>query len=207
MRSSHWINRCISQVSPPNLQHVPNPHHDNADPRTRFRLKVITDLAEIPELRIFNFSLAMNHPHHRPYTEWKIPKRQRVIDLHHDTHVTNAEIKPITVVPTSTIRRILKSSPPRHNHNPRSGRPPKLNARDVRRLVRAVTSSQDGKQSSYMQLAKELEIQASESTIRRALRKAGFRRCVACPKPLVSCINRRKRLKWAREHLHWKLND
>ena len=37
--------------------------------------------------------------------------------------------------------------------------------------------------------------------------KAGFRRCVAYPKPLVSWIHRRKRLKWARGHIYWDLED
>ena len=58
-----------------------------------------------------------------------------------------------------------------------------------------------------MKIAEDLGITASESTIRRALRKAGFRRCIACSKPLVSWINRRKRLKWAREYLHWSIED
>lgn len=134
--------------------------------------------------------------HHKPNTEWDTPTRQRVIVLRNELKKTHSEIKELTGVPTPTIRRIVKAGEPRHNQNARSGRPTKLSARDVRRLVRAVTSSRDGRKASYMKLAKDLEIQASESTIRRALRKAGFRRCVACPKPLISWINRRKRLRW-----------
>lgn len=57
-----------------------------------------------------------------------------------------------------------------------------------------------------MKLAKDLVIEASETTIRRALQKAGFPRCVTCPKPLVSWINRQG-LKSAQEDLHWKLED
>lgn len=151
--------------------------------------------------------MATHHPHHRANTEWQTSTRQRVIDLHNDSHLKNSEIKQATGVPTPTIRRILKSSDPRHTSHPRSGRPAKLNARDIRRLVRAVTSSADGRKSSYMQIAKDLGIEASETTIRRVLRKAGFRRCVACSKPLVSWINRCKRLKWARAHLHWGMED
>ena len=105
------------------------------------------------------------------------------------------------------MRRVIKSGEPRTNNKPHPGRPTKLNARDIRRLLRAVSSSADGRQASHLQLAKELGIEASPQTIRRALRKASFRRCIACPKPLVSWINRRKRLQWAREHLHWRLED
>ena len=113
------------------------------------------------------------------------------------------QIKKQTGVPTSTIRRIFKFGQARFKINLRFGRSSKLTPRDVRRLVRAVTSSADGRAASYVKLAKELEIEASEQTLRRALRKVDFRRCVACPKPLISWINRRKCLKWARAHLHW----
>ena len=137
----------------------------------------------------------------------KTPKRQEIIDRHQLLHQKPPQIKEATDVPTPTVRRVIKSGEPRINSKPHTGRPPKLSPRDIRRLIRAVTSSQDGRRASYIQLAKELGLEASEQTIRRALRKAGFKRCIACPKPLVSWINRRKRLAWAREHLHWELED
>ena len=97
-----------------------------------------------------------------------------------------AQIFRTTDVPTPAVRRWIKSEEPRHDTHPRSGRPVKLSSRDVRHLVRAVTSSKDGRQAFYMKIARDLEIQASVSTIRLALRKAGFRRCTTCPKPLIS---------------------
>ena len=135
------------------------------------------------------------------------PKRQEILDRHDILHQKPREIKEATNVSTPTVRRIIKSGEPRQAQRHHTGRPPVLSPRDIRRLVRAVTNSSDGRQASYEQLAEELGIQASTTTLRRALRKAGFRRCVACPKPLVSWINRRKRLKWAREHIHWSLED
>lgn len=68
-------------------------------------------------------------------------------------------------------------------------------------------SSLDSRRESYLQLAADLRIDASQSTIRRALCKAGFRRCIVCLKPLVLWINRWKRLKWVREYLHWTIED
>lgn len=115
---------------------------------------------------------------------------------------TYSEIKELAGVPTPTIRRIVKSGEPRHNQNPRLGRQTKLSARDIRRLVRAVTSFRVERKASYVKLAKNLEIQALESIIRRALQRAGFQQCVACPMPLITWINWQKSLKWAREHLH-----
>ena len=41
------------------------------------------------------------------------------------------------------------------------------------------------------------------STIRRRLLEVGMRRCVAKKKPLISKLNKKKRLRFAREHVHW----
>ena len=151
--------------------------------------------------------MAPTTPDRPTRSEWLTPKRAEVLALSQHLNLPASKIKPLTGVPTPTIRRWIKINQPRHVTKPRSGRPPKLNARDIRRLVRAVTSSQDGRQASFMKLAKDLNIKASVETIRKALRKAGFRRCVACPKPLVSWENRKKRLKWAKAHLHWTVED
>ena len=80
----------------------------------------------------------------QPGTEWDTPSRQSVLVLRNDCNLSYSEIYNRTGVPRTTIRRIVSSAPRRHNINPRSGRPQKLTGRDVRRLVRAVTSSKMG---------------------------------------------------------------
>ena len=80
---------------------------------------------------------------HQPRTELDTPTRQRLLALRHDCNSNYLEIQNRTGVPPTTVRRIVSSAKPRHNTNPRSGRPQKLTSRDVRRLVRAVTSSKD----------------------------------------------------------------
>ena len=144
---------------------------------------------------------------HTSNTEWTTPQRQRVIDLHYDQHMRPFQIKQAIDVPTSTMRRILRSNQSRHATNPRSDRSSKIIPRDLRRLIREVTKSADDRAAFYVQLAKKLEIETFEDALRRALRRASFRRCIACLKPLISWINRKKRIKWAREHLHWTLED
>ena len=151
--------------------------------------------------------MAPSTPHKPVNTEWDTPKRSQVLLLSQKLHMKPFQIKKITEIPTPTIHRIIASNQPRRNQNPRSGRPKRLSPRNIRHLVKTVTQSQDARQASYMQIARGLGMTASLDTIRCGLRKAGFRRCVACPKPLVSWINRRKRLKWAREHLHWTKED
>ena len=46
-------------------------------------------------------------------------------------------------------------------------------------------------------------IKVHPSTVRRRLIKAGLKGCKARKKPLVTEVQRRKRLKWAHEHNSW----
>ena len=130
--------------------------------------------------------MAPSTPPHKPNTEWNTPVRERVIVLSHDMALRPRAIKELTGVPTPTIQRILRTNQPRHDTKPRSGRPPKISARDLRSLVRAITSGPDGRRAPYRIIALQLGIITSESTLRRYLRKVGFKQCISCKKPLVS---------------------
>lgn len=129
--------------------------------------------------------------------------RQRVMTLSTEMHLSNSEISRRTSVPRTTVRDILSQKSARTNTKPRGRPPQKISDRDLRRLIRAICASEDGRQASYVQLAKDLGINASKSTLQKRLKEAGFRRCKACPKPFINEINRRKRLKFCREHLKW----
>ena len=118
--------------------------------------------------------MARSTPPHTAHTEWSTPKRQEVITLAYHMKLRPREIKACTGMPTPTIRRILRTNEPRHDKNPRSGRPPKISARDLRSLVRAITNGPNSRRAPYTVIAKELGIVASDSTLRRYLRKVGF---------------------------------
>jgi len=47
--------------------------------------------------------------------------------------------------------------------------------------------------------------QISVSTIRRELKKENLRYCISRKKPLISAINKSKRLSWTIERSHWTL--
>lgn len=122
-------------------------------------------------------------------------------------HASVPEISAATDIPSLTVRRTLRSGAARSQKNPTTGAKEKISPRALRSLIRAVTSGADGRRESYMELAADLGIKACETTVRQALRRAGFRRCIACSKPLISWQNRKKRLKWAKEYLHWTVED
>ena len=90
----------------------------------------------------------------------------------------------------------------------RSGRPKKTTVREDRLLLR---SSLKNRRLTSTALCKELQestgIQLSTSCVRRRLLSGGLRGCIAVKKPLLSNVNRLKRLKWAVEHSDWTQND
>jgi transposase len=101
----------------------------------------------------------------------------------------------------STVHDIIKAFKEEGRTAPRSrsGRPPKLNGRDKRHLVRNI-------KKNHATTLDEItaETNASASTVRRALHADGYFGRVAVRKPFVNETNRRIRLAWARERLTWK---
>jgi len=87
----------------------------------------------------------------------------------------------------------------------RSGRPAKLTPIQVQELITYVTSSKEGRRTSWLGLAigPFSHWNVSEHAIRYALRQNGFRRCVALAKPPISEANAKIRLTWTRQHVHW----
>lgn len=131
--------------------------------------------------------------------------RQYILKLHNDGS-SNKKIAELTGVSARTVRRILQ----RHRETgsagvkKRSGRPSKTNSRYDRRLK--ILSTMDPFKNAT-DLAKEMatvsECKISTRSIRRKLNKAGLKGCIVKKKPFVSEKNRKKRLKFAKEHLHW----
>jgi Transposase len=53
----------------------------------------------------------------------------------------------------------------------------------------------------------QLGIKASARTIRRELRRAGYRRCISCLRPFITRAQAKKRLAFAYEHRWWGTTD
>jgi len=51
------------------------------------------------------------------------------------------------------------------------------------------------------------KVEASESTIRRALKRAGYRRCVACPRPFINARQAKQYVVFARRYCWWGTSD
>ena len=69
-----------------------------------------------------------------------------------------------------------------------------LNTSVRQRIVDFVTSSKRTRRMPLIQVGEEMKLYVSESIIRRALQKEGYRRRIACKKPSISEKNRQIRL-------------
>lgn len=77
----------------------------------------------------------------------------------------------------------------------RSGRPPVLTAADKRHMFRTARKQ---RRTPFAEVGNQLGLQASESTIRRALKHEGYRCCVARKVPYLKKHHRIARVAWAR---------
>ncbi len=86
-----------------------------------------------------------------------------------------------------------------------SGRPRKTTTHQDRTIL---INAKRNRRKSAQEIADELKAvdggaDVSRRTVTRRLNEAGLHRCVVCNKPLISAVNRKARLAWAREHVKW----
>ena len=120
-----------------------------------------------------------------PKGMWNTPARASVRSLA-KTGKNQLQIFDETGIPQPTISRILNAETSRTTRKGKQYKPFKLSQREVRRLIRRLSKNFTSRQLSYARLRVDCNIDASDSTIARALKKAGYRRCVACPRPFIT---------------------
>jgi len=139
----------------------------------------------------------------QPLTE----DRKNTIELYLRQGFSYHKIAKIVKVSSSTVHKIrLELGLPARND--KGGRPKALTKREQQHLVRAVTA--DGLENAVQaqqSLEQSLGKSVSVDTVRRALKDAGLVSFVKPKKPLINERNRKRRLQWARQHIHWTVND
>ena len=133
-------------------------------------------------------------------------KSKRIISLL-EFNYSLAKIAKIVAVSKSTVFKIKKE----HNivtKNNQRGRPPKLNDKDKRQIVRTIIS---GKISTAVEAAKNLSdslnIHIHPETIRQTLKNAALRSIIKKKKPKLSKKHRRERMIWAEKYKNWAIDD
>jgi hypothetical protein len=79
-----------------------------------------------------------------------------------------------------------------------------LKKEEKQRLLHVIMSSAEGRRHPLQTFAHLARVNASDQTIRRALKSMGYRRCVFVSKPLVRETAQQRRLAWAH---HYRLYD
>lgn len=130
-----------------------------------------------------------------PRKEISIEERKLILNLHVKQKKTYKEIVEITSRSISTTETVIGrfKYEGRIENKPRNGRPSKFNAGDRRRIKRIVAQNPF---ISATKVAAELEqyrsIIVHPETVRRAIKKNGFKSCTPRRKSFVSLINRKK---------------
>ncbi|KAI1007019.1 hypothetical protein K3495_g1200 [Podosphaera aphanis] len=93
-------------------------------------------------------------------------------------------------------------------HKPK-GRKPTLSSGQIDEVEDFICSSPENRQMSYFKFAHSVfpYLGVGEDVIRNEMKKRGFSRQIAPPKPLLNSENKAKRRHFARDHLHWTVND
>jgi transposase len=137
-----------------------------------------------------------------PKANWDTLTRVKVRMLYKAGHGYR-RIRNETTLSKSTIRNIIKSGSSRRTRKGKVYKKKLVSARELRRVLRYVTASWDNRCALYARIKAECNVQASTTTLRRALKAAGYRRCIACPRPFISRKQALKRFNFARKYRWW----
>jgi transposase len=117
------------------------------------------------------------------------------------------QIQSKTSIGKSTISRIKKAVD-MDKENPRTGQPSKLSSRDKQAIIRQITS---GKLDNAVQathfINNIIPHPVSVQTVRNTLKEHNFRIVVKQKRPMLKAEHRAARLKFARTHLNWTVED
>src|SRR5438270_6725521 len=137
--------------------------------------------------------------------EWSPTSRGKVLGLGADSRNSLQDITEIVNIPRSTVSSI-KSQGTGIN-KPRSGRPRKLSTRDIWQIVRFLHTNKTTCRYSLTQLKDYFKLEVHENTIRKTLQEAGYCHRVARCRPYLNKWDRKCRLKFAKEHRDWTVED
>lgn len=145
------------------------------------------------------YDIPSSSPPHDPGGNWNTPKRSRVRQMRRDGK-SWGEISLKLGVPRSSARTICKDKSSRTTRKGKEYNHILLSLRTIRQIIRYISYNYSTRRLSFKAVRAQLGIVASARTIRRQLQKAGYRRCIACPRPFISRAQAKKRLAFAHSH-------
>ncbi|GBP10521.1 Transposable element Tcb2 transposase [Eumeta japonica] len=137
------------------------------------------------------------------------PNRKTVIKLRNEGN-SLFEIGRILNLKKPTVQTIIKNFKESGNYEskPRAGRPRILDERTDRAITRLI--KENPKQSAVeinRKIKDSLGVEVSDQTIRRSIKNNGYNSRVARRKPLLSAVNKQKRLEYAQKYENIHVTD
>jgi transposase len=143
---------------------------------------------------------------HKPGIEWKTPE-QGAIRLIRRQGKSYGQIKKETGLERSTIQRIVNAQASKRARKGKATKKKLISATDLKRVLHFVSLSWTNRCMPYARLVKECRINASTTTLRRALKAAGYRRCIACRRPFISEEQAVKRVAFCLKYRWWSVKS
>jgi transposase len=141
-----------------------------------------------------------------------MPKEHELTDIQKgeivtlEPHFSHADIGTQLHIQRPTVTKFLQRFKTRKSieNLPRPGRPRKTSKTRDRWIIRNAESET---RVPLKALKNILNLNITEQTIRRRLREAGIRKWRAVNRSLLTKQHAHERRKWAKEHLHWTVDD
>ena len=91
---------------------------------------------------------------------------------------------------------------------PRSGRPKSLTERDHRRIAKHITTDRDTRRQALGEITNALNLSVCPKTLRKVITEdIGLGHRIERKRPWLSEQQKRDRLRFAKEHIHWTYED
>ena len=137
--------------------------------------------------------------------DWSPKKRSRVLALIDGGRHSIREIGDIIGIPKSTVHDIKTRNVA--TTKPKSGRPKLLTIHDKRRIHRYIQKSKISRREDCHSIIKALQLKVCANTLMSAILELGYTRSIARRRPLLKKLDMKRRLKFAREHRDWTIED
>lgn len=131
----------------------------------------------------------------------KIPQEMKIRILKRYTNLSHNDIFRRTGTAPRTGRRMLSTLPPRKPGPGRTGRPPRLGQDLIHKMIEEISDPSSERTIDWEKLGKEYGHDVHKHTIRRAMEKAGYKKCLGCQKGYLTAENRAQRLQFAKDYL------
>ena len=137
--------------------------------------------------------------------EWTPKRRSRALGLIQGVRHSLSEISNITNIPLGTVGDLKKRNTPLNKV--RSGRPPKLSARDKRQIVFHITRNHESRRLSVMTIIQDLQLDIGITQLKCTIQDLGYNHRIARRRPFLKKLDRKRRLQFAKRHAYITVED